>query len=247
MTSPAFSSRIIRPRSAIAAILVLLAAVPAQAQSRAEQLLSDRPPPRRGCAVSTTPAPLPTVSQLADSTALAAAVAAFAERNPISGGRMFGLYSIAFNAQGAVERVKDIEYLLPQGKADEFTALLRGHIRPQAAGKSRSVRLRIEAGANPVFRVGRSEICPPSSGTRVRIRSPSLGGGVEVTSVRFRAVVNADGSVDDVHLFRGTGNDDFDRMVRDMLREVQYNPGLVDGVPVEMELEETLRFETRGG
>ncbi|HEX8829989.1 MAG TPA: hypothetical protein VF705_02430, partial [Longimicrobium sp.] len=152
--------------SALGAAL-LLGTASAHAQGRTEQLLSDRPPPRHSCSVATAPGRLPALSQLADSAALAGAVAEFAQRYPISGGQpMFGLYSIAFNAEGTVERVKDLEYFLPRDKSDEFTALVRQHLRAQTPGRAWSVRLRVEPAGNPVFRVGRSEICEPESNTR---------------------------------------------------------------------------------
>ncbi|HEX9940140.1 MAG TPA: energy transducer TonB [Longimicrobium sp.] len=230
----------------VAAAALFLAPSAGHAQSRAEQLLSDRPAPRQGCNVATTPGQLPALSQLADSAALAAAVAEFATRLPLREGNMFALYSVAFNASGAVERVKDLEYLLPQGKAAEFEELLRQHLRPQARGRSFSVRVRIEPGGNPVFRVGRSEICEPQLSARFRVSSPSLEGTRRPTPIRVRVVVAPDGTVTDTQLLRGSGSDGLDRWVLDALREFPFQPGLVDGVAVEMEREEVVRLNSRG-
>ncbi|HET7230920.1 MAG TPA: TonB family protein [Longimicrobium sp.] len=246
MTRRFIPSRTGRILPALGAAL-LLGATPANAQSRAEQLLSDRPPPRHSCTVATAPGRLPALSQLADSAALAGAVAEFAQRYPISGGQpMFGLYSIAFNAAGAVERVKDLEYFLPRDKSDEFTALVRQHLRAQGPGRGWSVRLRVEPAGTPVFRVGRSEVCEPESNTRFSVEAPALEGGRRPTPIRLRAHVNQDGVVDDVQLLRGSGSEELDRWVQDTLRRHRFEPGMVDGVAVPMNHEETVHLRSRG-
>jgi TonB family protein len=183
---------------------------------------------------------------VADSAAFATAVAEFARQHPLRDGGMFALYSIAFNAEGAVERVKDVDYLLPQGQADAFAALVRQSLRPQAAGKSWSLRLRIEPGAATVFRIGRSEICEPDMGTRFRITWPSLQGGSRPASIRARVTVEPNGQVSDAQLLRRSGSDELDRWVEDAIRQRRFAPGLVDGVPVRMQRDEVVQFESRG-
>ncbi|HYH81245.1 MAG TPA: TonB family protein [Longimicrobium sp.] len=228
------------------AAALLLPVAHVQAQSRAEQLLSDRPPARQGCVVANTPGRLPTLPQLADSAALATAVADFARRHPLADGRtMFALYSIAFNAEGGVERVKELDYLLPQGQSDAFEGLVRAALVRQAPGKSWSLRLRIEPGAATVFRVGRSERCEPESGTRFRLTVPSLQSGASLTSLRLRVVVEPNGQVSNVQLLRRSGNDEVDRWVEETLRGRRFQPGLVDGVAVQMETDETVQINTR--
>jgi TonB family protein len=235
-----------RAVAAFAAAALLLVPVTGRAQSRAQQLLSERPPPRDGCTVAREPRQLPTLSQLADSAALATAVSEFAARYPVRDGAIFGLYSIAFNAEGAVERVKDLDYMMPQGLSNEFQSLLRRHLRAQPPGRSFSVRVRIEPAGNPVFRVGRSEICEPFSNTRFTLTAPSLASGRRATPIRLRAMVDADGNVGDVQILRGSGSDELDRWVQDSLRRRRFQPGLVDGVAVPMEHEETVNFRARG-
>lgn len=230
----------------LAAASLLLPAA-AHAQSRAEQLLSDRPAPRRGCSISTVPGHLPALSQLVgDSATFAAAVAEYARQHPLRDGGMFALYSVAFTPEGAVERVKELDYLLPQGGADEFTSLLRASLRPQPAGKAWSVRLRIEPGAATVFRVGRSETCEAESLTRFTVEAPSLEGGRRPTPLRLRVQVDARGNVTDVQLLRGSGSDELDRWVLDALRGNPFSFGLVDGVAVPMAVDVTVPFRSRG-
>jgi TonB family protein len=217
------------------------------AQSRTEQLLSDRPAPRHGCSIAPTPGRLPALSQLVgDSATFATAVAEYARQHPLRDGGMFALYSVAFTAEGTVERVKELDYLLPQGGADEFTSLVRASLRPQAAGKSWSVRMRIEPGAATVFRVGRSEVCEAESLTRFTVEAPSLEGGRRPTPLRLRVLVDARGNVTDVQLLRGSGSDELDRWVLDALRQNSFSFGLVDGVAVPMAVDVTVPFRSRG-
>jgi len=232
---------------AVLAAAALLHPAHAAAQSRAEKLLSDRPPPRHDCTIATTPGRLPTLSQLVgDSATFATAVAEYARQHPLRDGGMFALYSIAFTPEGTVERVKDLDYLLPQGGADQFASLVRASLRPQAAGKSWSVRLRIEPGAATVFRVGRSEVCEPQAMTRFTVEAPSLAGGRRPTPLRLRVFVDARGNVTDVNLLRGSGSDELDRWVLDALRENPFSFGLVDGVAVPMTVDVTVPFRSRG-
>jgi len=231
---------------ALSAFAAVLAAPPAHAQSRAEQLLSDRPAPRRGCSVATVPRDLPALAQLADSAALAASVADFARRYPVSGGHVFGLFSIAFNELGAPVRVKALDYLLPQGKAEEFESLVGRALRPQPAGHSFTVRLRIEPEGTPVFRIGRSEICEPDSNTRFSVEWNSLENGRRPVPPRVRAYVDANGNVGDVQVLRGSGSDELDRWVQNSLRRARYMPALVDGEAVPMAKEEVVQIRTRG-
>lgn len=245
MTNPAFT-RLSRVFPLLVAA-ALLHPAHAAAQSRAEKLLSDRPPPRHDCTIATTPGRLPTLSQLVgDSATFATAVAEYARQHPLRDGGMFALYSVAFTAEGTVERVKEFDYLLPQGGADEFTSLVRASLRPQAADKSWSVRLRIEPGAAIVFRIARSEICEPESLTRFSVEAPSLVGGRRPTPLRLRVFVDARGNVTDVQLLRGSGSDELDRWVLDALHQNPFSFGLVDGVAVPMTVDVTVPFRSRG-
>ena len=229
----------------LAALAAALSATTAAAQNgRADQLLSDRPPTRRTCTIATTPRALPALAQLADSAALAAAVADYARKYPISGDRpMFALYSIAFGEHGAVERVKVIDYLLPREREEELAGIVRQALRPQQAPFS--VRLRMEPGAAQVFRVGRSERCPPESNLRFELTAPATAPTGTPPSITARTVVGPDGRVRGLQLLRRTGDVELDRWVEDNLARRTYQPGLIDGVPVVMENEETVRIRAR--
>jgi hypothetical protein len=237
----------VRPTLAAGLVILALAVVaePGAAQrNRAELLLSDRPAPRRGCTIAHDPSPLPGVDQLADSATLDQRVSAFAQQYPIRDHAMFALYSIAFDGNGAVERVQALDYMLPQGRADEFAVLVRGVLKPQRSGRPWSVRLRVEPGATPRFRVGRSEVCAPEMRMRFTVTAPPSYPIQSPPPMRVRVQVGEDGRVRSFQMLHGSGARELDDWVEGRLVNGTYAAGLVDGVPVIGELEMSLPIRT---
>ena len=58
-------------------------------------------------------------------------------------------------------------------------------------------------------------------------------------------MVGPDGRVRGLQLLRRTGDAELDRWVEDNLARRTFQPGLIDGVPVVMENEETVRIRAR--
>jgi hypothetical protein len=234
-------------RAIFAASLLAATLVPGAAraqESRAEQLLSDRPLTRQGCVVNSQPRSLPSVAQLADSATLATDVAEYARQYPITGDRpMFAVYSIGFDEHGVVERVKAIDYFLPTDRETELTDRLRASLKQQ--GGPLNVRLRIEPGSAAPFRVGRSERCPPLSNMRFGLTAPATSSTGTPPNILLRTLVAPDGSVVGQQMLRRTGSSELDMWVENSLARRRYQPGLIDGVPVQMEIEETVRIRAR--
>lgn len=232
--------------TALLACALAFAAVPAHAQrARDPQLLSDRPAPREGCAIVRQPGTLPTPAALADSAALARSLAKFAEDYPVRDGKMYAVYSVAFAANGSVERVAPIDYFLPQGREPELNALVRQAIRAQRPANSWSLRLRVEPASEPVIRVGRSEVCAPRSTTRFELTHPALAQGTPPAPMRVRVYVGTEGRIRSIDVLRGSGDSELDRWVESTLLSRSFLPGLVDGVPVEMQRDEEVRIRYR--
>ncbi len=232
---------------ALGALVCALAfAAPANAQrARDPQLLSDKPAPRDGCVTVKQPGTLPSADMLVDSAALAQSMAKFAHDFPIRDGKLTALYSVAFAADGSVERVAPIDYWLPQGEEPQLTAMVRQSIRPQRAGARWSVRLRVEPAAQTVFRVGRSEVCHPRSTTRFELTAPALSGLQAPSPIRVRATVGTHGEIRNLQIVRSSGEAELDRWVHDSLLSRSFEPGLVDGVPVMMEHDQDVRLRFR--
>jgi TonB family protein len=229
-----------------ALILLLLPACSAAVSGpdRPALLLSDRAAPRDDCRIVYQPHPLPPVGQIADSAALVEAVSAFTRRFPLTDGPARALYSVAFDRQGRLERLHPIDFWLPQRQAEAFHALVRTQIRTQASGPW-SVRLLVEDGAEPTLRVGYSERCDPVSRTHFRLIAPAMLQLQKPQPVRVRLDVTAEGRMRSVDLVGSSGSADLDRWITQTLQRYEFTPGLLDGAPVPMAFEETIRIQAR--
>jgi TonB family protein len=235
-------------RAAVLLCAGAFAAQPANAQrARDPLLLSDKPAPREGCAVARLPNPLPSVGALADSAALTQAVDEFARKYPLRDGqKMFAVYSVAFGADGQVARVSPIDWFLPRDREQELTGLVRQSVRAQPAGQPRSVRLRVEPGAEPALRVGRSEVCAARSTSRFELLTQAMEASTTAPlPVRVRVSVRESGEIAAIHILRSSGDRELDRWVEQSLLRRRYTPELVDGVAVAVEREEEVRIRYR--
>lgn len=234
-------------RAAVLLCAAVIAAQPAHAQrARDPLLLSDKPAPRDGCAVARLPNPLPSVGALADSAALKQAVDAFAQKYPLRDGKMFAVYTVAFGADGQVARVSAIDWFLPRDREQELTGLVRQSLRAQPAGQPWSVRLRVEPGAEPALRVGRSEVCAARSTSRFELLTQAMEASTTTPlPVRVRVSVRESGEIAAIHVLRSSGDREIDRWVEQSLLRRRYNPELVDGVAVPVEREEEVRIRYR--
>ncbi|HYJ80184.1 MAG TPA: TonB family protein [Longimicrobiaceae bacterium] len=240
--------RKLRP-GALCGVLLLAAighAADAGAQGdRETRLLSSRPAPRRSCNIVPAPRPLPALAELADSVQLATDVAAFARQWSIGAeDSTTVLFSLAYGEGGRLERIAPIEYRLPQGQAEAFTELVRRSLRLQSRG-GWSVRLRIRVGTAPAFRTGNSERCPPEGRFRLRLNTPAYASQQRPQPVRLRAWITPEGTVGIIDILGSSGNRDLDQLVRDALARHRFAPGLLDGVPVAMEHEQTVPIQAR--
>jgi hypothetical protein len=228
--------------AALAMSLLIPSALEAQGR-RAEQLLSDKPPPRRGCNVLQVPR-LPALGTLVDSAGLAAGVIRYAEEFPVREGAVFAVYSVVFARDGSVERVSAIDYWLPEVAVGTLENLVRTSLLRQPTGGF-SVRLRVDPGPAPLIRVGYSERCLPVPTTRFRLIAPVAFPVERPTPLRLRILVSADGRITGSQLLSSSGSPELDRWVETQLAARTFEPGLIDGVPVAMDYEETITIQSR--
>lgn len=235
--------RKIAPRGALLAMLAAaLLSAGAAAQSREAMLLTDKRPPRRGCQVERRNVP---TAELVDSAALHAAVAAYHAERPM-GDSAYILYSLRVNEAGSVVSMHLLEAYLPEGADQELRALVQPHLRT-GARNIKAFRIRLTPGsATAPVRVGRSEICQPGGLRTVEFSAPMGANLVKPGNVRVRTRVSATGEILGVHPISGSGIDGYDQSVISYLMSRPVNPGLVDGIPAEMEYEQTVMYRDRG-
>jgi hypothetical protein len=197
--------------------------------------------PRRGCAPLREPHPVPSISVMADSAALSAEVAAFAREFPIASDSLpFAAYTVAYGPAG-VQSLRPVNYRLPAGQAQRFATLVRGHLRPIGAA-SAYLRLRVLVAEQPRFVVDNVERCRPELRTDFHMRTATQAEYRAPISLRARVRVGADGRILSVQLLRSTRDAEIDTWVQSVLQAGTAVPGLIDGVPVEMEVDEDVRI-----
>ena len=236
-------SRISR-RAGLAALglALLAAAAPSDAAAQRDRratFLSDRPAPHRECRASPRPGRLPALGALADSAALHDGIASLAREGGVTQDTVFALFSLWFDREGAVERVETIDYYAPREMPGSLSALVRASLRQQPG--SGYVRMRVHPGSGRVL-VGRSEVCEPRGPDRVTVRHLQVSGRDSYQAFQARILVNADGRSLAVTKTRGSGDSSIDDFVVRMLTSARYTPGLVDGIPTQMEYEQTVRY-----
>ena len=228
----------LRPARLLAAALVL-AALPTSAHAqRRSVLLSDSPAPAgRRCEVAKRPRALPALSAVVDSAGLQQALAA---DSTLRGAAGSVLLSMRFDAAGALGWVRPIEGDLPEGAQAAVQQIVQRFVRGGARqDEPWSVRLRVQAGAAPELRLGRSEICPVDHGPGASARATEQVTGQDIaemnraTESRIQVRVSPQGQVADVRVLQSSGSRILDDMAVRSARESRFLPELVDGIAVE--------------
>lgn len=232
MTAPLRSAHLL-------AAALLLAALPASAEAqRRSVLLSDAPPPAgRRCEVAKRPRALPALAAVVDSAGLQQALAA---DSTLRGAAGSVLLSLRFSPAGTMEWVRPIEGDLPVGAQTAAQEVVQRFLRAGARqAEPWSVRLRVQAGAAPELRLGRSEICPlaivPGGINRAtqQLTPQDVAEMNRATESRVQVRVGAGGQVLDARLAQSSGSRVLDDMAMSSMRDARFLPELVDGIPVE--------------
>jgi len=224
-------------------LLGAVAAAPTDASAQRDRratYLTDRESPRAGCRQSPRPGRLPTLGVLADSAALMAGIESLAMEYRTTQDTSFVLLSVWLTGEGIVERVQEIDYYVAKEMIEPLKSLVSRTIKPQRGGGY--LRMRIHPGTRRVL-IGRSEICEPQGPDRVNVRRPQIAGRDSYQLFRARILVNAEGRPISVTATRNSGDPSIDDFVVRMLQSSRYGPGLVDGIAVQMQYEQDVRFD----
>lgn len=158
--------------------------------------------------------------------------------------KMTALYTVQFGDDGRPAIVEAIDYFLPQGEAERIAGFIRQSVRRQEHTPW-SVRLRVEPNAATIFHVGRSERCPPVSGTTFRLLAPAAMGLERPQRMRVRMTVRANGQAEGLQLEASSGNSEVDNWVLKNLEAYRFAPGMIDGKAVAMTHEEIVEISVR--
>lgn len=225
-----------------------------------EELLSDAPPRPldRTCRVSPLPEVLPAADALLDSAAFAAAAADAWRAAGSPAGHV--LLALRYDAQGVNVRRDVLEHRVTDALADALQGLAFAHRRHGDAAEGEwSVRLRVDLGAAPRVRVGRTEVCS------VRLRSagdagwggpvaaawgdarsqwapPSAAELAGPSTVWVRVAVDSRGYVTDARVERGIARLASENRVLNYVRSIAFIPAMEDGYPVPGQLSMPLRM-----
>lgn len=208
-------SRLLALQAALLALAACATARTAAGPGR-ETLLSDAPAPAgRNCRVAAEPAQLPAAARLVDSAAFSAAVAGAWRQAGGPAGHV--LLAMAYDETGVNVRRSLIEHRLPPELAERVADLAFTHrLRVDPAERGWGVRLRIDMAEQPVFRVGRRELCAAQprdrwvtgfaawGGTLVDVRERTASGAMLPMSGRIfvRVTLDANGNVTDARVER---------------------------------------------
>lgn len=230
--------------SALRPLVVALAAPVALAAQEPVEIITEVPGPGdRECAEAEEPDPLPPLAQLADSAALADAVAGISTPEME---RRYALYSLHYGEGGSLDWVARLRTNLPADARGGAVEALLPHLEREQPGEGWTVRLALTFGPAPRFLVGRSRVCPAvraEDGIRRTgiIVQRSSGPGIPplpprelrtTRPYRLRVKVSPAGRALDVRVLRSSGTRFVDEEASDAAKAASYLPELHDGIPV---------------
>jgi hypothetical protein len=211
---------------------------------REEVLLSDwKPTSAQKCTINAAPRVLPTVATLVDTGTLPIYLA----QGGIGSATGSALLSIKFDSTGRPTRSRVIESTLDEQGSSVLRLAVATALQSQAPGENWGVRLRIDLGQSPTYRVGRSEMCAPAPigflGDDGGLSRPGENDRViskGSMDLRYNVLVSSDGSVLTATLLTPVTDLEMATVFQKAILSERWKPGLDDRVPVTMS---TLRVQ----
>jgi TonB family protein len=180
------------------------------------------------------PSELPPLATVFDA---AAGFGALAALSPEIGGQ--AVISVSFGPDGAAGEARVLATDLPDSTARVVLTTVAGALRDLHDPGLPGLRLRVTVGGPPAVRLEVASYCEPEPGPgargveRVTVYSTSPPPSV-IHPPRIRFLVRADGSVEDVRVEVGSGQDELDRSVVERTRQQRFKPALLDGIPISV-------------
>jgi TonB family protein len=223
----------------IAAAVALFATLGCATTTQDPLLLSDwKPPGGQACRTTSAPDPLPTLSEVIDSTGL---VSAFnRELSSVTG---YALLSLASDSAGPWTRVRPIESDTEPGVQESLAKIVSTYLKP--AGGRWYLRLRVALGDRTHFALGASQMCSSvlrnADEVQRLLKSAAddlTGRGVVVLHVHTDEL----GRPGEVMVARSSGDRLLDAAAARIASRMRFHPALNDRVPVAVWTEVPLIF-----
>lgn len=198
------------------------------------------PPQGQSCDVVDAPRQLPSVDQVVDSAALSSDLAGA----PAGG---YGLFTLGYDTLGMADTVRlaggDLPATARTAWYDAVTRRMRERSPFPVTGRRGrpqpwSVLLRLDAGASPIMRVGRSQQCPPvlTNGFAVQsyvqqafsqlVRSSRIQ--QRPARVMMEFVVDSTGAVRDARVQSSNGTAEVEVIARQAIQQARFQPAILN-------------------
>jgi hypothetical protein len=210
-------------------------------------LTSHETAPGRHCSIVDPEVLLPNVAAVLDT----AAMPEYLRQEGVSADGVYALYSLRYDSAGKPVRANLIEATFADSLAKPVQAAVGSALLARSAGSPLAARLRIDFGAAPTYRLGRSEYCMPEriveniapdpNGIAIRM-GPSTP--KSITTYKYEVEVSPVGHVEDVRFLSAIDV----QLAEDLRVEVKkqhWKPALDDGMPVTGHALSSVILETR--
>lgn len=188
------------------------------------QITQDTP----GCSRLDIPERIAAINDLLDVPALSQGLA----QREIGMEPVHALVSVLFDEQGSPEYVRilasSVDSATDKGVRDAVAAA----VLSQPPADRWGIRVLLVLGEAPKIQFERAELCPPQPlDLSLRAHAEPTGEGVD--AVRLRILINERGRVQESTVVQSSGDGSVDERVQSYWRRIVFDPGTLDGVPVE--------------
>lgn len=203
--------------------------------------------PFRHCRVVDPKLPLPDVATIIDT----AAIPELLNQAGVPATSGYELLSIRFDSAGHPSRARVIDATIADSLRDGVQQAVASALLDQAAGAQHPMRLRVDLGAHPTFRIGKSEYCEAEAHAARGAPGPTMldAPGERTisrgtTTLSYEVEVARSGEVLAVH-FLSALDTQVEQQMRQSMMKAHWQPALDDALPVDSRVSVTVPMKTR--
>lgn len=188
--------------------------------------------PGRHCDIVDPDVPLPPIASVLDT----AAMPDYLQQAGAAADTGYGLFSVRFAPTGAPARARLIEATFPDSLRDRMQEVMSSALLDRGAGAPLRARVRVDLGPKPVYRIGKSEYCPPIPEPGPPPPAGPLGFSTTVArrapaTIKYELELSPNGEVEAVRFVSGVDME-LEQALRTSLMGRHYKPAIDDGLLV---------------